>query len=65
MEMLLFRYASVSVVFVRQSAVVLHASVAMLPLYFFFPFVLSKISTQCLFTPLFSNAFTTASFCGP
>ena len=33
--------------------------------YFFFPFVLSRTSTQCLFTPLFSNAFTTASFCGP
>ncbi len=33
--------------------------------HFFFPFVLSKTSIQCLFTPLFSSAFTTASFCGP
>ena len=33
--------------------------------HFFFPFVLSKISIHCLLTPLFSNAFTNASFCGP
>jgi len=33
--------------------------------HFFFPLVLSKTSIHLDLTPLFSNAFTTASFCGP